>query len=378
MSAQDRFERLLEALHAAMLDETLWPATATLLDEACGTVGTSLILRDGGQADSRVTYLGLYYRGERREDWEREYLGLYHPINEGVARFRQLPDNSVVPTPALYTAAELKTSATYNESLRKGQAENGLNIRLLEPDGSHVAWHPHNPVAPTGWGSAQLAMVHALRPHIRQFVRVRQALVRAEALNASLTTLLDNTRVGVLHLDRRGQVIEANDRARHILRQGDGLVEREGELSARLPADRARLEQLLAAALPTSSAPAVSGSMALRRVSTLLPFVVHVKPVGGWPADFGARPVAALVLVTEPGRGARLDPAVVAAALGLTPVESQIAVGVAEGQTVREMAAELKYTDRSVRWYLHQIYHKHRLAGQVDLVRLVLSVAAFP
>ena len=214
MSAQDKFERLLEALHAAMLDETLWPTTAPLLDEACGTVGTSFILRDGAQADSRVTYLGLYYRGERREDWEREYLGIYHPINESVARFRQLPDNSVVPTPALYTAAELKTSATYNESLRKGHSQNGLSIRLLEPDGSHIAWHPHDPVDPTGWGSAQLAMVHALRPHIRQFVRVRQALVRAEALNASLTTLLDNTRVGVLHLDRRGRVIEANDRAR--------------------------------------------------------------------------------------------------------------------------------------------------------------------
>ena len=67
-----------------------------------------------------------------------------------------------------------------------------------------------------------------------------------------------------------------------------------------------------------------------------------------------------------------------AAALGLTPVESQIAVWMAEGKTVREIAAALEYTDRSVRWYLHQIYHKHRLAGQVDLVRLVLSMAAFP
>ena len=88
--------------------------------------------------------------------------------------------------------------------------------------------------------------------------------------------------------------------------------------------------------------------------------------------------MAALVLVVEPGYMARLDPALVAVALGLTPVESQIAVGVAEGQTVREMAGALEYTERSVRWYLHQIYHKHRLTGQVDLVRLVLSVAAFP
>ena len=336
------------------------------------------MVREGAQADSRVSFVGLYYRGERREDWEREYLEVYHPINEGVARFRQLPDNSVVYTPELYTAAELQTSPTYNESFLKGHFQKSLQVRLLEPDGSHIAWSPHNPVDPTGWGAGQLAMVKAVLPHLRQFVRVRQALGKAEALGASLTTLLANTRVGVLHLDRRGRVIEANDRARALLRQGDGLVAQDGELSARLPADRARLAHLLAAALPTASTPTVSGSMLLRRVAVGPPFVVHVKPVGGRPLEVGVARVAVLVLVVEPGHMARLDPALVAVALGLTPMESQIAVRMAKGQTVREIATELEYTDRSVRWYLHQIYHKHRLAGQVDLVRLVLSVAAFP
>ena len=46
-------------------------------------------------------------------------------------------------------------------------------------------------------------MVAGLLPHIRQFVRVRQALVRAEARNTTVTALLDNPRIGVLHLDRR-------------------------------------------------------------------------------------------------------------------------------------------------------------------------------
>ena len=378
MSEQDTFERLLESLHAAMLDETLWPATATLLDVACGTVGNSLIVREGAQADSRVSFVGLYYRGERREDWEREYLEVYHPINEGVARFRQLPDNSVVHTPELYTAAELQTSPTYNESFLKGHFQKSLQVRLLEPDGSHIAWSPHNPVDPTGWGAGQLAMVKAVLPHLRQFVRVRQALVKAEALGASMTTLLDNTRVGVIYLDRDGQIVEANARAHHILRQGDGVLSvRGGVLFARMPADRARLERLVAAALPTSSTPAVSGSMRLRRMSTLPPFVVHVKSVGVLQMDLGARRVAALMLITEPGYVSRIDPALVAATLDLTPVEGQIAALLAEGRTVREIAGALEYTERSVRWHLHQIYHKQGLAGQVDLVRQVLSVTAF-
>ena len=82
---------------------------------------------------------------------------------------------------------------------------------------------------------------------------------------------------------------------------------------------------------------------------------------------------AALVLITEPGAGSRLDPARLAERLGLSRVESQVAAGVAEGRSVRELAQALGQTAGAVRWHLHQIYRKQGLARQADLVRLVLS-----
>ena len=44
-----------------------------------------------------------------------------------------------------------------------------------------------------------------LLPHLRQFVRVRQALVDARAVGASFAALLENTRCGVIQLDRRAR-----------------------------------------------------------------------------------------------------------------------------------------------------------------------------
>ena len=44
-------------------------------------------------------------------------------------------------------------------------------------------------------------MVRRLMPHVRQFIRVRQALVRAQAGDTTVTALLENPRIGVLHLD---------------------------------------------------------------------------------------------------------------------------------------------------------------------------------
>ena len=109
MSEPRAFERIMASLYDAMLDDTHWPATSALIDKACGIVGNALLVGEGPQDDIRVLFVGLYYRGRRRTDLEREYLELYHPIDERVPRVRQLPDSHLVPIKDLYTAKELKT-----------------------------------------------------------------------------------------------------------------------------------------------------------------------------------------------------------------------------------------------------------------------------
>ena len=378
MSDQDAFERILASLYDAMLDDIHWSATSALIDEACGIQGNALLVGEGPKDAIRPLFVGLYYRGQRREDWEREYLTVYHPIAEHVPRFRQLPDSHVVHLTELYTAEEMKTSRTYNEALPQGNARDSLIVRLDASDDSFISWSPLDPVTRGGWGASQLALIKGLLPHIRQFVRVRQALVKADALGTSVPDLLDNTRVGVIHLDRRGRIVEVNDRARAVLRHGDGVVDQGGTLHAREPADHARLEQLIADALPTAGAASRSGSMTLRRAAGMASFVVHITPVGGRQADFGAAHVAALVLLIEPGRQSRLDPGLVAATLGLTLTEGQIAIWLAEGRSVQEIAVATARTPNAIRWHLKQIYRKQGLAGQPDLVRLVLSLSTWP
>ena len=377
MSDQDAFNRILASLYEATLDEALWPATSALIDEAVGLQGNTLLVGEGPKDDIRVLFVGLYYRGERRPDLEREYLTVYHPLDESIPRFRQLPDSHVVHATHLYTAQELQTSVAYNEGLRRLNGQDGLRVRLDGPAGSHISWGLADPVAPGGWDSPQLALIKGLLPHIRQFVRVRQALGGAEALGTAVTDLLDTSWVGVLHLDRRGRIVEANDHARRLLRHGAGLSDRGGELRAWLPADQARLARLLAGALPASSAPAVGGSLLLRRAPGAAPVVVHVTPVGGPPPDYGARRVAALVLLVAPGRPARIDPALVATTLGLTRAESQVAAGLAAGLTVRAIAAATGRQESSIHWHLKRIYRKLGLTRQAELVQLVRAVTAF-
>ena len=215
-----------------------------------------------------------------------------------------------------------------------------------------IVWAFADPIEPTGWATAQIEMIEHLLPHIRHFVSVRQVVAGANALGTSITQLLDNTRIGVIHLDRSGRIVEANHHARCLLRRGKELQDRDGFLCTGLPADNIRLEQLLAGALPTfGDKAATGGSMTIRRSYGLPSLVVHLNPVTVRQMDFGGRRVAALVLVVDAVSRPRTDPRLVAETLGLTPAESVVAVLLSQCKTVRDTAVEMGCKEVSVYWH---------------------------
>ena len=50
----------------------------------------------------------------------------------------------------------------------------------------------------------------------------------------------------------------------------------------------------------------------------------------------------------------------------------------AEGRSVREIAATTGYKESYVRWLLKQVYKKQGLSGQIALVQRVLAAYALP
>ena len=374
MTDQAALERILAVLNDAMLDDAHWPAATALIDEACGLSGNALMVGEGPKEDVRVDFVGIYQRGQRREDFEREYLELYHPMDERVPRVRQLPECRLVHNRDLYTDEERKTSPVYNDLFRRARYQDSLAARLDGMDGSHMSLGLGDPVGRESWGSSRITLIERLLPHIRQFVRVRQVLGRARAYETTATGLLENRRIGVIHLDQRGLILAANDRARRILLRQDGLADRGGELCALAPADQPRLQRLVAAALPGGGAAPASGSMPLRRANGLPSLALHVKPERAPQPDYRAQRIAALVLLVEPERRRPVDPGLVADALGLTAGESRVAAWLAEGKRVSDMARDAGLSRRAIYWHLHQIYQKLEISRQADLVRLVLSV----
>ena len=379
MTQLEAFARAVTALNEAMLDDARWPETSGLIDEVFGATGN--ILAFGSEIPTsrvEVFFWKNYHRGEDRSDLGQEYFRVYHPIDEHLPQMRRLPDSKITPIVDLFTESELKTSPTYNEAFPRYDIQNGLNVRLDGPGGSHIAWGIGDSVGPDGWSSSQIRMIARMLPHIRQYVRVRSALAEARALGASAIELLDNARMGIIQLDQGGRIVEANDRARELLRQNDGLTDEGGELRAVQPEDNAALQEHLARALPRLGGPGVSGSMAVRRKSWSPGLALHVKPATVREVGYHSLRVAALVLVVDPVSRARVEPALVAAVLGLTPAEAAIAVLLAEGRTLRQIAADTGRGYSTIQTHLRHIFAKLGCARQLEVVQAVAALSNLP
>ena len=390
MGDLDAFDRVIASIHDAMLDDSRWRESSALIDEACGTKGNHLVIVD---RHARGPDRGLpewlfdecYFRGELRPEFGREYVEDFFPHDERVSRLMQLPDRRVTHVSDLYSERELKTSATYNDLLRRTECQSSLHVRMNGPDGLDVILVFADPVDAVGWSSGRIETLERLVGHIRQFVRVRHALVSADGLAASLADLLDRTKIGVIYLDHRGMIVNANSNARAVLREGDGLSDRAGSLRARLAADDAKLGSLLRDALPDRGRQPAGGSMTVERSPLLPRLVLHVQPVterrhadSEHSLGRAAPSVAALVLVVDPGSRTHIDAGIVAETLHLTQAESQVAVALAEGSTVRDIARATHRQVSSVKWLAKQIHAKCGITRRAELVHTVISTATAP
>ena len=380
MSEQEVYEQVLALLHEAVFDDAKWPAASGLIDTACKSKGNMLVFGEGTMESGIDIYFSkLCYRGQPCRELEQEYYQRFYPTDERLPRLRQLPDSYIVPIDDLITEEEKKVSPTYNDAFLRSSMQDCLNVRLDGPDGStRIVMAIADSVKGGGWSSAQVGMLKRLLPHIRQYVGARQALADARALGSSVVGLLGNVSIGVIQLDARGRIVALNDRALEILSRGDGLFDKGGFVKATAKDEQDALDRMLERALPRFVGVGESGSMVVGRTNALSRLVVHVTPVKYPQGDGRPMRVAALLLVVDPVSPAGIDPDMLQWAFGFTPAESQLASMLADGKSLRDIAAVTQRSEGTVRWHLKQIFGKTGLSRQAEVVQLVLSLTSLP
>ncbi|MDP9010349.1 MAG: helix-turn-helix transcriptional regulator [Pseudomonadota bacterium] len=365
MDEQTRIDQIIENLYAGALDAAAWGHAMAGMTDLLHCSGVILFAAD--PSTQTVTRDEVYPGVQEimrlyREHWAAEDIRITHGLTAPVGEPRH--ERQMVEK------HEWQRTAILNEFLLP------LDIPFILATWLHKS--PHKVVAITFEGSLRRGpfdendsrQFKRLIPHVRRALEIRDRLGAYEVRASALSSVVEQSHIGVIMLDQKGRILDATGLAEQLLKVECGMHRASDHaLCLREPAG-SQLRQWVMTGLPPKdnlqgclSVPRGGGLQSIRLLVTPMP-AVRVAWTGTDPRW--------LVFIFDPER--RLAPVAefISRELGISAREGEIAVLLSLGHTLSSVATRLGISLHTVRVHLKHIFEKTGCHSQSDLVRLVL------
>jgi DNA-binding CsgD family transcriptional regulator len=257
--------------------------------------------------------------------------------------------------------------------------------KLVDTEQAAVIFSTHGGESEGPLTGAALAFADRLLPHLQRACRIslQNFVYSTQALVGHL--LVNKLRQPVILASPDGKVIHTNEAAQELMRSTRLVQVTQGRLELPQPQLRellrqcAELEQGVKAGV-AGEAPkgALAGEFRSLHIAppgsgeSVYAFFTVLSPQGAM-GTFGLRPVV-MLLFYHPASAPAIDSGLLYAVFGLTPAEARIATLLAEGQSLKQIAALQGTQHDTVRKQLRAIYEKTSTNRQPELIRLLLHL----
>ncbi|MBC8650848.1 helix-turn-helix transcriptional regulator [Pseudomonas sp. MTM4] len=363
----DGYDRLLDKLYAAAVDEPGWNPALTALHELFAANYVTLILRTPNNSDKGL----MIVLGDIEGQGSVTYLT--YPYDE--TPFVDTPPNEVFSVSDLMSTSTWRACPYYQRYCAAHDVFHVLGVDISPPGSGTFRFRITRPETAPDFSPAEKALCSRLVPHLSRVLHLNVMLGRNESLRSIYSQVIGRLSIATLVVDASGRIVEQNRIASELLASGDGLKSVGGRLEAYYPGDNQRLYQLLRSALRRSlpgepeEAEALSISRPSGRVS--LGLVVEPVPNGEW-ADDSDHP-ALLVYVRDAEGRTLLNNAIARQLFGFTPSETALVIELANGLSLEEAAHSLGIRRNTARAHLRAIFSKTGVRRQTELVRIILN-----
>jgi DNA-binding CsgD family transcriptional regulator len=215
------------------------------------------------------------------------------------------------------------------------------------------------------------AMLHAISCAWRL-----ERVARARTADAGAAwKVLNRLALGIVLLDDQAKVAALNLKALEILKRGDSLTLRNGQLTCRIAQENQQLKSNvmeLIEATPTKPTE-LTKAMALSRPDGKTPLHLIFSRVSNGTAAGGRRRHMIAVFLSDPEQVATPREEWLQDLYGLTRVESRLAVLMCQGLTPDDIAKTLRISVHTVRAYLKDVFFKMGVNRQATMVQRLVD-----
>ena len=360
------FDKIVASVFDAVLDEQVAPSALQAVAGYVGAAGAAYLL-----VNKLPSQVSAVHRWGCATGGIPEYLTHYSKIDPFRPLQEKLASGSLGRLTERLPQSVLRRDEWYNDYLLKGGVCDILGTKLHESP-SHMAiiglYCAVGDVNPDPW---DLGAVRALLPSLCNAASLHLGLIDMGYRSAIMRGRLDHDAAGVMFTDKDGRVIETNQAAERILRLADGLTIRNGLICARRSFETAKLTELIAHATAATGSHPSAGCLLIGRDGGRPAYIVRIAPVTAGLGGYDLPMV--MVLVSAPDDH-RVSESELAELYGLSPAECRLAIAVAFGKRLTELAGEFGVQITTLRTQLSSILKKCEVERQSDLVRLISNI----
>ncbi|MEM7563617.1 MAG: helix-turn-helix transcriptional regulator [Pseudomonadota bacterium] len=227
------------------------------------------------------------------------------------------------------------------------------------------------------WTDGEFRIIEEILPHLRRALNIHSEFTHLRLKQDALLKGLDRLVIGLVLYDRHANPVYINPTAEAIIDQHPGLSMQNGTMTPTNSKDEQHLRNLIMETGEIDPDDSWKQSVAIGithpDVESPLPILVSPMHANLITSDLDYEGAKVAVFLSDPNLQQPISVDSLVSVYNLTPSEAQVAISLANGHSVDQIATITHHSTHTIRTQLKSIFRKTGSTRQSELIKLLLT-----
>ncbi len=227
------------------------------------------------------------------------------------------------------------------------------------------------------WNDGEIRVINEILPHMGRALKIYSEFTYLRLRQDALLKGLDRLVIGLILYDHYGKPVYINPTAKAIIDSHPALELQEGNLFLINPEDEKNLRKTIldTAAIDPDDSWKQSVAIGITHPDVEAPLPILVTPMHAHlvTSDLDYEGAKVAVFLTDPNLQQPISIDSLVSVYNLTPSEAQVAISLANGHSVDQIANQSHHSSHTIRSQLKSVFRKTGVSRQSELIKLLLT-----
>ncbi len=227
------------------------------------------------------------------------------------------------------------------------------------------------------WDKGELRVINEILPHLRRALNIHSEFTHLRLKQDALLKGLDRLVIGLILYDHHAKPVYINPTAKAIIKGHPALQLQDGELMLTNPDDDKNLHRTIidTAEIDPDDSWKQSVAIGITHPDVEAPLPLLVTPMHAHliTSDLDYEGAKVAVFLSDPNLQQPISIDSLVSVYSLTPSEAQVAISLANGHSIDEIANQSHHSTHTIRSQLKSVFRKTGVSRQSELIKLLLT-----